>query len=128
MSKKIESLPPLEASVQRALQALDNQVAREMQRSPSERELHGVQKWEPYNRRVEQLAGFVTEQLGCRSVELDGVLILAQALSKSLSIFADELGAEGLGSMRSQYVSQAGENIASDARKISALVGKDIYM
>jgi hypothetical protein len=128
MKSRSDGLPPLEAGLLRCLQALDNQVAREMQRTPAERDLHGVQKWEPYNKRVEIVAGFLAEQLGKGELELDGVLILTQALSKALSLYSDELGADGLGKIRSEYVVQVGQALSSDARRLCSMVPQTVLM
>jgi hypothetical protein len=128
MKNRDKSVSPLEAALLQCLTALDNQVAREMQRTPAERELHGVQKWAPYSKRVELIAGLLAEQLGNNTIELDGMIVLAQALSKALSLFVDEMGAEGLGRVRSEYVAHAGDAMAADARRLSAIVPQQVLM
>jgi len=45
MTKKKPKAPPLEQGLLTAMKAIDNQIAREMQRSPAEREAPGMQKW-----------------------------------------------------------------------------------
>ena len=70
-SKKIEKLPPLEHGLLAALKALDQQVAREMQRSPAQREAHGVQKWEPYNKRIESVASTIMDAFADNEITLD---------------------------------------------------------
>jgi hypothetical protein len=107
-------LAPLEEGLLQAMQALDRQVAREMQRSPAERELKGVRKWEPYEKRVENVTSFILNSLGEESIALDGVLILAQSFVKSLHLIAEDLGGDGLGEVRAQYFRGALESIAQD--------------
>ena len=111
-----EKTPPLQAGLLAALQALDSQIAREMQRNPVEREAHGVQKWEPIAKRVEAVSGFLLDALESQSVELDSVLVLSQALTKSLSIMVQDLEEKGLGKTRTGYALHALESIERDAR------------
>lgn len=47
------TLSKLEEALLSVLKSLDNQMAREMQRSPAELEALGVQKWEPMSKRVD---------------------------------------------------------------------------
>ncbi len=124
MTKAERQLPPLEQGLLTAMRALDNQIARAMQRSPSEREAHGVQKWEPIATRVENVCAFVLNSLGDEDVTLDSLLVLSQAMAKSLALVVDDLGLEGLGEIRSGYVSSALESIAEDAsRTLRGLTG-----
>ncbi len=67
-----------------ALQAIDSQVARAMQRSPAERELHGVQKWQPYSERIERIAAQVIDALNDGEIALDSLLVVSQALVRRL--------------------------------------------
>ena len=106
---------PLEAGILSALRSIDNQVARNMLRTPAEREVSGVQKWEPYDQKIELITSLVLENLANRAIELDGVLVLAQAMCKALQMYCDELGQEGLGKMRSEYCSVAFEAIQRNA-------------
>lgn len=106
---------PSEENLLACMQALDSQVAREMQRAPAEREAHGVQKWEPYQKRVERMCAFVLNSLGDQAVELDSVLILAQALAKTLRLVVDDLGPEGLGKVRSEYCQTTFEGLSKDS-------------
>ncbi|MFM1848727.1 MAG: hypothetical protein RL417_2201 [Pseudomonadota bacterium] len=123
-SSREEKLPPLEDGLLRAMQALDRQVAREMQRTPAEREEKGVRKWEPYEKRVENVTSFVLNAIGDDAATLDAVLILSQSFVKSLYLLAEELGVEGLGDIRSQYCRGALEAIGQDiARAGTALKG-----
>ncbi len=122
-NKKEVKLPPLEEGLLRAMKALDSQIARAMSRTPSQREEHGVQKWEPYSERVERVCILVMQALGEREVELDSVIVLAQAFSKALNLLADDLGEKGLGKMRTNYVLSAAKSILTDAERISGSLG-----
>ena len=115
--KRDKAGTPLEDGLLMALRALDNQIAREMQRTPVERQEHGVQKWEPYNKRVELLVAQILNWMGEELVDLDSVLVLAQAMSKSLHFIASDLGEEGLGDLRSSYCRAAFEAIENDVRR-----------
>jgi hypothetical protein len=110
----------LEEGLLQAMHAIDNQVARAMQRSPEEREVMGVQKWEPYDTRVEQVTAYVLNELGDNSVALDSVLVLAQAFTKALRLATEDLGADGLGSVRTAYCVDTMEKIQRDASKALA--------
>lgn len=102
------------------MHAIDTQVARAMQRSPSEREVMGVQKWEPYDTRVEHVTAYILNELGDNSVGLDSVLVLAQAFTKALRLAAEDLGSDGLGTIRTAYCVDAMEKITRDADKALA--------
>lgn len=111
MSKR-EKLPPLEEGLLAALQAIDNQVAREVgTRSPTDRDEHGVQKWEPLVSRVERICGFVLDKFGENEIDLDGIVVLSQAMTKTLQLLFEELGEEGLGKVRHKYCAAALEEI-----------------
>ena len=112
------SLPPLERALLQALKSVDNQIAREMQRTPAQRDVHGVQKWDPYQKRVERLCSFILSALGAEEVALDGILVLAQALSKSLHLFVEDLAPADLGKLRSAYCAAAAQSIAQDMRRV----------
>lgn len=118
MKKPNKNENPLEAGLLRALSAIDNQVAREMQRSPEELEKHGVQKWEPYNKRVELITSLLLNSLGDNSIKLDSILVLSKALSKTLSYAVSDLGPSGLGKVRTSYCLDAADEIARDLREI----------
>lgn len=115
--KDKEKLQPLEEAILRAMKAIDNQVAREMQRAPDERDSHGVQKWKPYDTRIEGLTAFILNKLGENEVELDGLLVLSQAFARALRFVVDDLGTEGLGTVRSEYCRKALETLADDGRR-----------
>jgi len=106
----------LEQGLLRSMRALDNQIARHMERSPGERETLGVQKWEPYGQKVEEMTAVVMQALGTEEIQLDSILVLSQAMSKALKLLVEDLGEEGLGKVRSQYSRLALQSIAEDAR------------
>src|SRR5689334_11784334 len=100
MNKKEQKRSPLEEGLMTALTALDNQIAREMQRSPEQLSAHGVQKWEAYSKRVELVTTHLLDGLGSEEIQLDSLLVLAQAAAKALSFTIQDLGQEGLGKVR----------------------------
>jgi hypothetical protein len=112
-----QPLSPLEEALRTAMRAIDNQIAREMQRTPEEMESHGAQKWDPLDKRIELVTSFVLNSLGESETQLDSLLVLSQAFAKSLRLITDDLEADGLGKLRSQYCKVAFERIAEDARK-----------
>jgi hypothetical protein len=122
MAPKEERPTPLEQGLLNAMKALDNQIAREMQRSPAETDKHGVQKWEPYQKRIESVSAFVMNALGGQEVDLDSLLVLAQAMTKCLQLVVEELGQDGLGQVRSSYCQIAMENISKDAYRAGQIL------
>jgi hypothetical protein len=116
-AKAGKGAPLMESGLLQCMQALDKQIAREMQRSPEEREAHGVQKWEPYNTRIERVVTLLLNELGDENLTLDSVFVLAQSLSKTLSIMIDDLGEEGLGNVRSMYCLKACEALSFDTER-----------
>jgi hypothetical protein len=113
-----EKLSNLESGLLAAMKAIDNQILREVaHRSPEQREHHGVQKWDAFSSRVERIASFLLNALGDDEIKLDSVLVLAQALTKSLELAIDDLGEEGLGDVRTKYCLDALEKIASYAER-----------
>lgn len=108
----------LEQGLLQAMRAIDNQVARAMQRSPAAREVHGVQKWEPYNTRVESVTAFLLEEVGSTSITLDSVLVFSQAFTKALQLIVSDLGREGLGEVRASYCLDAMEKVERDAQEV----------
>ncbi len=123
-----EQFGKLEEGLVQAMRAIDNQVARAMQRSPSERDAHGVQKWEPYETRVEHVAAFIINQLGEEAVSLDGVIVLAQAFTKALRILTHDLGSDGLGETRTAYCLDAVDKIERDAHRVKRDLESDELM
>jgi hypothetical protein len=117
MTEKEVKRAPFEENMIRSMAAIDSQIAREMQRTPAKLEAHGVQKWEPYQKRTELLVATVLNALGDQEITLDSVLVLAQAMSKALLLTVEDLGAEGLGKVRSDYCRSAMQNLAHDARR-----------
>ncbi|MCB0322643.1 MAG: hypothetical protein KDD69_03685 [Bdellovibrionales bacterium] len=124
MSKE-RKLPPLEEGLLKALRALDNQIARQMERSPTERAERGVQKWEPYQSKIEEVCALLMNGIGDEELRLDGVLVAAQALTKSLYLISEELGEVGLGKLRSAYCRDAFEAIIRDAERGLRIFGDE---
>jgi hypothetical protein len=110
----------LEEGLLQAMKAIDNQIARAMQRSPEEREQQGVQKWEPYESRIEHVTAFILNELGEDSVTLDALVVLAQSFTKALRLVSEDLGVDGLGNVRSSYCIDAMQKIQRDAGKALA--------
>lgn len=123
-----EKLSPLEESLLRAMSAIDNQIAREMQRYPEQVERHGVQKWEPHGKRVELITSFLMNALGDQKINMDSLLVLAQAGAKALSLIIADLGSEGLGKVRSDYCRVAMDAIASDARRANQSLHEQVNL
>jgi hypothetical protein len=124
-SPKTES--KLEEGLLQAMKAIDNQVARAMQRTPAERDMHGVSKWEPYETRVENSTAFLLNALGEGDVSLDSLLVLAQAFTKALRFASEDLGTEGLGKVRAEYCIDCMQKISNDAAKtLSELRGQEL--
>ncbi len=117
MDEKKQKITPLEEHLISAMRAIDNQVAREMQRTPSERDTHGVQKWEPYAKRVELIASLALNHVGSNDSELDSVLVLSQAYVKALVLLVNDLGQDGLGKVRTDYCTKVLSTIMSDSDK-----------
>lgn len=105
---------PLFDGLIKAMHSLDQQVAREMQRSPEERAEHGVQKWAPYESRVENVSSLVLNALADSRVELDSLIILSRVFCKVLFLWMDELEEKGLGDVRGSYCRDAVEKILFD--------------
>ena len=124
MAKKVAAPQSLEEKLVAVMRSVDKQIQREMQRSPVARETHGVQKWEPIQKRMELISSIVVGALGEEAIELDSVLVFAQAMAKALQLLVDDLGEEGLGSVRSAYCLTAMERISNDMyRAIDRLKG-----
>lgn len=108
----------LEEGLLQAMKAVDNQIARAMQRTPAERDVHGVQKWEPYNTRVESVAAFLLEEIGTSEVSLDSLLVFTQGFTKALYLLVSDLGKDGLGSLRASYCLDAMKKVERDAQEV----------
>lgn len=115
----------LEEGLLQAMKSIDNQIARAMQRSPAEREVHGVQKWEAYESRVEGIAAFLLQEVGDTNVGLDAILVCAQAFAKALRLVCEDLGDEGLGKIRAAYCRDAMERIGRDAHLVSSALSDE---
>lgn len=113
---KLKGLP-FEESLLGALKSIDNQIARQMQRTPAEREESGVQKWTPLTEKIEQTATVVLDGFADGHIQLDSLIVLAQSLVKSLYLIVEDVGAEDLGDLRSAYCQDALEKIERDARQ-----------
>jgi hypothetical protein len=120
-----ENFGKLEEGLLQAMKAIDNQVARAMQRSPAEREMHGVQKWEPYASRVEGISAFLLQEIGDTNVGLDSLLVCAQAFTKVLQLVCDDLGREGLGTLRASYCLDAMGKVRRDAQMVIDALSED---
>jgi hypothetical protein len=120
-----ENYGKLEEGLLQAMRAIDNQVARAMQRSPAERELHGVQKWEPYASRVEGIAAFLLQEVGDTTIGLDSLVVCAQAFTKALQLVCDDLGEDGLGKLRASYCLDAMGKITRDAQMVIDSLSED---
>ena len=125
MTQKENKGAPLKEGLITAMKALDNQVAREMQRTPAEEGVLGVQKWGPYQKRVEDVTTLIIDEIGDRTITLDSVLILAQAFAKSLQLLVSELGQDGLGVVRTQYCQAAMEAVSTDAERALGLLREE---
>jgi len=116
MGKKVKktSVPPLEAHLIGALRTIDKQIARSMQRDEN---VHSVQKWGPLDERIELICSLLLERCGKQEVQLDSLVVLSQALVKSLRLLVEELDREGLGEVRTHYCKETFEKISDDSRK-----------
>jgi hypothetical protein len=123
--KNKTNLPLMEQSLLKCLQALDNQIAREMQRTPAQVDEHGVQKWQPYTKRIEQTCSFGLNSFGEGLAQLDGVLVLSQALTKTLRLVIEDLGPEGLGKTRTGYCQAALGELEREIRLASRVLSQD---
>ena len=128
MASNEEKLSPLEDGLLRAMSAIDNQIAREMQRYPEQVERQGVQKWEPHGKRVELISSFLMNCLGDQKINMDSLLVLAQASTKALSLVIADLGSDGLGKIRGDYCRVAMEAISSDARRAVQSLQEELHL
>jgi hypothetical protein len=108
----------------RAMRTIGRQIAREMQRFPAEQEVHGVQKWAPIQKRVERAIGIILDEVGDQTVEIESLVVLTRAFTSAIRMIVEDLGVEGLGKVRSEYVCDAMERAQEDARRtISRFLG-----
>ena len=128
-SQEEEKLPPLESGLITAMRALDSQIDKEvLRRNPSEMEEHGVQKWEPIDKRIERVCALVLDWVGQDAVKLESVLVLSQAMTKSLKLIVEDLGEESLGKVRANYCTSALDRISRDAHAGLALLEKNSFL
>lgn len=123
MSKQNKK-PVLEESILSALKSIDNQIARAMERTPAEREVHGVQKWKPYEERVEKLCELLLSEYG-DEYQLDGLIVLVKTFVKSFSILCEELGSDAFGEIRTAYIKETLEKLESDVFRAKSSFGRD---
>lgn len=121
-SKK--KVSPLEDGLLSMLKALDSQIARELQRTPQQREEFGVTKWEPMRKRVEIVTSTLVAELGNQSYSLEALCVLAQASAKALVLLAEDLGPDGLGEIRAAYIADTFDKITNDLRRGSKEVNR----
>ncbi|RMG39692.1 MAG: hypothetical protein D6719_12715 [Candidatus Dadabacteria bacterium] len=107
----------LEEHLLRAMRLIDNQIAREMQRTPEERETEGVLKWTPYKKRSELLTSVILNAVGENSVKLDSLLVLLDSSAKALELLMSDLGSSGLGSVRSAYCQETIRAVQESMRR-----------
>ena len=119
---KPQKSPALYEGLVKALRALDQQIAREMQRTPAELEVHGVNKWKPLAERVEIVTALLLDAFNDRSVELDSVLVMSQAFVKALYLLTEDLGLAGLGEMRREYSAAAFRAVSDDAARALSIL------
>lgn len=134
--KKRDNPPgePLFDGVHRSLRAVDSQIAREMQRTPVERDMYGVTKWQPMSKRVELLSAFFLDHIGDPAESEDAfsfeaLLVMAQSSVKALSLVIQDLGEADLGEIRSKYARDALSTMQFDVeRALSEIsqIGKDL--
>ncbi len=116
-------LSPVEEGLLAALRALDKQIERELvSRDPNELETFGVTRWEPFRKRMERVATATLQAFGDDDIRLDSLLVMSQALVKVVGLITDELGVEGLGTMRTAYCAEACNAIAEDASRALRLL------
>lgn len=116
------TLSKLEGALLTTLKSLDNQMAREMQRSPEQLEKLGVQKWEPISKRVELITGFLLDRIGDDDIKIESLLVLLQSLSKTLYLLSDELQSDGLGKIRAEYILDTSQKVSYDVKRIVEIV------
>lgn len=121
---KSEKLPPLEGGISQLLTAITSQIARELQRSPHEREQEGVRKWKPIEARTEIVTMKALEVVATGQADLDALLVSSQSFVKALMVYVEELGRDGLGQVRREYCRDALEKIQRDVRCGLEVVGE----
>ena len=64
----------------------------------------------------------VLDELGHDNVKLDSLIVLSQAMTKALYLLIEELGEEGLGTLRSAYCRQTIEAVERDCSRAAAVL------
>ncbi len=118
----------LEDGLLTAMQALDNQIAREMQRDPQALEMHGVTKFEPIAKRVERVTSFILNTLGENNAQIDSVLVLAESFTKALELIVADLGTDGLGKMRTSLCAACANKLQNSSYKTVAMLNEENIM
>ncbi len=117
--------PILDESLIKALEAIDNQIRRTVDsRTPSDRAVAGVQKWKPYEDRIERLTTLLLDNFGT-NVGLDSILVLSQVMIKSLTIVTEDLGEDGLGKLKSTYVRDTINNLEIELERLKRIFKED---
>lgn len=125
MNQKKAKQSPLEQGLLTAMRAIDKQISKAVQtRTPEELEKHKLQKWEPISERIELVAVLVMNALGDNQIQVDSILVLAQAMSKALQLAAEDLGSEGLGKLRTAYCLEAFEQLSKYAQYGKTVLGE----
>jgi len=117
-----ESANKVESGILQALIALDNQVAREMQRDPQQVSEQGVQKWQPHDKRIESLMEIILDNFDEGKIQLDSILISAQGLVHALTILIEDLGLVGLGELRRNYCLAAIDRISRNIEQAGRVI------
>ena len=66
--------------------------------------------------------------LGDQKINMDSLLVLAQASAKALSLVIADLGSDGLGKVRTDYCRVAMEAISSDARRAVQSLQEELHL
>ncbi len=117
-TKLTKAKQPMQQGLLMAMSALDRQVSRDVtQRSTPEQDALGVGRCSAINLRVELVSSFIIDAFADGQVNLDSLLILAQAMTKTLGILGSELGEETMGKMRTDCCLDAFRQIIADAER-----------
>jgi hypothetical protein len=111
--------PPLESGLMQAMTALDKQITREISsRDPQRTQTRGASARPAQEERAEQVTTFVIDLFASHTVRLDSILVLSEALTHSLQLISEELGQEGLGEVRSAYVTTVAKRLEQFSRRM----------
>ncbi len=122
MAEEKEQLSPLEEAILASLQAVDDQIALEHKRQPSEPELRGVDEGEIYRKRVEFIASFLIGAAEADQVGLNSLVVFTQAFAKALAMTVDDRASEGLKDISTSYALLAAKSVEKDAGKLMRLL------